>query len=141
MTAEERRALLEEGRVATCATIGPRGRPHLAPLWYVLEGEHLLAWTYAKSQKVRNLERDARATLQVEAGERYDELRAVVMECDAVLERDPERVLAVGLAVARRYAPGVSPEVLRAGVAAQAPKRVAIRFIPTRVVSWDHRKL
>ena len=43
------------------------------PLWYVVRDGECWAWTYAKSQKVRNLERESRCTLQVEAG---DELRA-----------------------------------------------------------------
>ena len=66
------------------------------PLWYVLRdarrrrspGPRLWAWTYAVSQKVRNLERDPRATLQVEAGEAYEELRGVMLECDVVVHRD-----------------------------------------------------
>jgi nitroimidazol reductase NimA-like FMN-containing flavoprotein (pyridoxamine 5'-phosphate oxidase superfamily) len=37
---------LDEERVLTCATLGPNGRPHLMPLWYVREGLTLLAWTY-----------------------------------------------------------------------------------------------
>jgi hypothetical protein len=39
-----------------------------------------------------------------------------------------------------RYAGEVGPEI-RKMVASQAPKRVGLRFIPSRVVSWDHRKL
>ena len=58
------------------------------PLWYVVRDGEVWAWTYAKSQKVRNLERDPRATLQVEAGEQYDELRGVMLEADAVIHRD-----------------------------------------------------
>ena len=53
-----------------CATNGRDGFPHLMPLWYVVRDGELWAWTFAKSQKVRNLERDPRATLQVEAGDR-----------------------------------------------------------------------
>ena len=41
------------------------------PLWYVVRDGELWSWTYAKSQKVRNLERDRRCTLQVEAGDEY----------------------------------------------------------------------
>ncbi|CAN5642101.1 hypothetical protein BH24ACT24_BH24ACT24_07880 [soil metagenome] len=41
----------------------------------------------------------------------------------------------------RRYSAGASDEDLEAGVRAQAPKRVGMRFTPIRVVSWDHRKL
>ena len=101
----------------------------------------MLAWTFAKSQKARNLERDPRATLQVEAGEEYGELRGAMLECDVELERDHERVVRLGLELMRRYSAGASAENLEAGVRAQAPKRVGMRFTPTRVVSWDHRKL
>ena len=73
-----------------CATNGPRGWPHQMPLWYVVRDGEVWAWRYAKSQKVRNLERDARATLQIEAGEEYQELRGVMIEADAVIHRDPE---------------------------------------------------
>jgi len=62
MSEPELMRFLDEERVLTCATIGPGGRPHLMPLWYVRDGTTLLAWTYGKSQKVRNLERDGRAT-------------------------------------------------------------------------------
>ena len=75
-----------------------------------------------------------------EAGTTYQELRGVSMECDAELVRDPERVLDIGVALAVRYGAAPGPE-LRAGLARQAAKRVGIRFSPTRVASWDHRKL
>ena len=70
MSPEEAAAFLDEQRTVTCATLGRDGWPHLMPLWYVVRDGELWAWTYAKSQKVRNLERDPRCTLQVEAGSR-----------------------------------------------------------------------
>jgi PPOX class probable F420-dependent enzyme len=146
LTEEEMQAFLDEERVVTLATIGPNGRPHLMPLWYVVDKGLITGWTFAKSQKVRNLERLPQATLQIEAGcDRYSELRGVMLECDVEILRDQTDVEAIGLALARRYAglpPGapVSDEA-RAGVLKQAPKRVGMRFTPTRVVSWDHRKL
>jgi PPOX class probable F420-dependent enzyme len=142
----ELQAFLEEERVVTCATIGPNGRPHLMPLWYIVDNGLITGWTFGKSQKVRNLERLPQATLQVEAGrDRYHELRGAMLECDVEILRDPASVEAIGLALARRYGglpPGaeLSAEA-RAGVLKQAPKRVGLRFHPTRVVSWDHRKL
>src|SRR3954452_7658077 len=90
MGADEVAAFLSEQRVVTCATLGRDGWPHLMPLWYVVREGTVWAWTYAKSQKVRNLERDPRATLQVEAGERYDELRGLMLRTEAVLHGDPE---------------------------------------------------
>ena len=123
-----------------CATIGPNGRPHLVPLWYVAGGTELLGWTYAKSQKAKNLERDPRATFGIEDGVQYQELRGVMLECDVEIEREPERVERYGLGLFERYAGELTPEI-RAMVGQQAQKRVGLRFMPTRIVSWDHRKL
>lgn len=148
-------SFLAEERTVTCATAGPRGWPHLMPLWYVLRdaprgdpGPRLWAWTYASSQKVRNLEREPRATLQVEAGELYQELRGVMLECDVVVHRELETVRGLGREIFARYAapPGEPPPAeLPAEVAAmvdrQAAKRVALEFVERRRASWDHRKL
>jgi PPOX class probable F420-dependent enzyme len=142
MSEAELRRFLDEERVLTCATVGPGGRPHLMPLWYLRDGDALLTWTYGKSQKVKNLERDGRATLQVEAGrDVYGELRGVMLECDVAIERDPARVGEFGVKLMARYAGAELPPEARAGVLAQAPKRVLLRFTPTRIVTWDHRKL
>ncbi|HEX4729850.1 MAG TPA: pyridoxamine 5'-phosphate oxidase family protein [Solirubrobacterales bacterium] len=146
MTDEEVASFLVEQRVVTCASIGPDGRPHLMPLWYVPDGEALLGWTYAASQKAKNLRRDPRATLQIESGDSYEELRGVMFEADTELIEAPAEVAAIGLRLTLRYTPGDliaedAPSELRDFVAAQARKRVALRFRPTRTVSWDHRKL
>jgi PPOX class probable F420-dependent enzyme len=136
MTADEAAAFLDAERVVTCATLGRDGWPHLMPLWYVVRDGELWSWTYAKSQKVRNLERDRRCTLQVEAGDSYDQLRGVMIKAEAVLHR--EHVLELGVEIFERYTGGpVDPEALRD----QAAKRVALQFVPRRMASWDHRKL
>ena len=142
MSDEELRAFVDEHKVMSVATIGPHGRPHLVPLWYVPDGDELIGWTYAKSQKAKNLERDPRATVQIEDGVEYQELRGVMFECDVEVERDPEEVAGYGRALFTRYGPGgeLAPEVAEM-VAKQAAKRVGLRFRPTRTVSWDHGKL
>jgi PPOX class probable F420-dependent enzyme len=142
MSDEELRAFLDEQMIVSCATLGPNGRPHLVPLWYVSDDGGLRGWTYAKSQKAKNLERDPRATLQIENGVQHHELRGVMLECDVAVERDPARVADYGIALFTRYGGGgeLAPEV-RDAVVKQAPKRVGLRFVPTRVVSWDHAKL
>jgi general stress protein 26 len=137
MTDEEVLAFLDEQRVVTCATHGPRGWPHLMPLWFLVRDGEIWAWTYAKSQKVLNLERDARATLQVEAGEQYNELRGVMLECDTVIHRDTPAVQAFGEELFQRYAGNPATEM----VAAQAPKRVVLQFVERHRATWDHRKL
>jgi hypothetical protein len=120
--------------------VGPRGLPHMVPLWYVAEDLELVGWTYAKSQKARNLERDPRATIGIEDGVQYHELRGVMFECDVEMERDAGKVEGYGLRLFERYAGELNDDI-RQMVAKQAPKRIGLRFVPSRVVSWDHRKL
>jgi hypothetical protein len=140
MTEDEIRHFVQEQMVMQCATVGPRGFPHLVPLWYVPENAGLIGWTYAKSQKARNLERDPRATVGIEEGVQYDQLRGVTFECDVDLEREPDRVEGYGLRLFERYAGELTDEI-RAMVATQARKRVGLSFRPARTISWDHRKL
>ncbi len=187
MSEAEVASFLVDERIVTCATMGPRGWPHLMPLWYVLRspgtpsaraetdgeaisrgsggeavstappetdgeaistGPRLWAWTYAASQKVRNLERNPRATLQIEAGEQYQELRGMMIESEVIVHRDLETVGALGQEIFRRYAsprgePPVDalPPEVAAMVDKQAAKRVALEFVERRRASWDHRKL
>jgi len=140
MTDDEVLAFLDQERIVICATNGHDGWPHLMPLWFVVRDGTLWSWTYAKSQKVRNLERDPRATLQVEAGTSYDQLRGIMLRCDTQIDRETAAVEALGLEILTRYTDGMTDEV-RAMVASQAPKRVAMQFIERSRATWDHRKL
>lgn len=141
MTDQEAAAFLTEQRVVVCGTNGPRGWPHLMPLWYVVRDGEIWAWTYAKSQKARNLERDDRATLQLEDGERYEELRGVMIEARTAVHRETEVVARLGQKIYERYGVGALGETFMDAVRAQAAKRVALQFVPQRVATWDHRKL
>lgn len=135
--------LLEGERVAVVSSLGPRGWPHSMPLWFVPRAGEVWIWTYAKSQKVRNLERDPRATLLIETGHEYGELRGAMIEAEALIHRDQEVVLGFAEELTLRYADGLAAldGEVKAGLAAQAPKRVAIQFVPQRTATWDHRKL
>jgi general stress protein 26 len=141
MTEDEVASFLDAQKVMACATHGVTGWPHVVPLWYVLRDGQVWGWTYAKSQKARNLERDARATLELEAGDRYEELRGVMIEANTVLHRDHDTVVELGREIFERYGMGALGGAFMEIVRAQAPKRVGLQFVPARVVSWDHRKL
>jgi nitroimidazol reductase NimA-like FMN-containing flavoprotein (pyridoxamine 5'-phosphate oxidase superfamily) len=155
MSEAEAAEFLAQERTVTCATLGPRGWPHLMPLWYVLRepdegqpGPRVWAWTYAASQKVRNLERGSRATLQVEAGEQYQELRGLMLECDVIIRRELAVVKALGQEIFARYASPRGqpparelPPQVEEMVDKQAAKRVGLEFVERRRASWDHRKL
>ena len=138
-------AFLDEQRTVVCATNGRDGWPHLMPLWYVVARRaRLWAWTFAKSQKVRNLERDPRATLQVEAG---DGVPGAARRDVRVRRRRAPRHRAVveplGLEIFARYA-AAARRARRRGrgwSAAQAAKRVGARVRRAPRATWDHRKL
>lgn len=139
MTQDEIAALLSEGRTLVLGSHGPRGTIHMVPVWYVVLDGVVWSWTYARSQKARNLAREATASGLVELGDRYDELRGVLIEGRAVLSDDPVLVRRVGEGLLARYELG-SAEAAEA-MRRSASKRVAIRLEPERIVSWDHRKL
>ena len=141
MSADEAGAFLEQGRTVTCATLGRDGWPHLMPLWYVIRDGALWSWTYGKSQKVANLRRDPRCTLQVEAGTAYTELRGVMLACEAVIHDDIDTVAPLGAEIAARYGGADLEPDLATAMRAQAAKRVGLEFVERRRVTWDHRKL
>jgi PPOX class probable F420-dependent enzyme len=143
LSEDEQRELIDSERVVVVGSFGPRGWPHLMPLWFVPRDGEVWIYTYAKSQKVRNLERDPRATLLIETGHEYTELRGVMIEAEAEIHRDIETVYPLAEELTLRYAEGLQSVEgdAKAALEAQARKRVAIRFRPLRVASWDHSKL
>ncbi|GAA2900700.1 pyridoxamine 5'-phosphate oxidase family protein [Nonomuraea rubra] len=141
MSDDEVTAFLEGSRKLQLATINADGTPHLVTMFYGLDEGKIAFWTYAKAQKTRNLSRDPRVSCLVEAGEDYAELRGVLLYGKAVRVDDRDRVLAIGLAIARRMTPGVPDELMLPYVEKTGAKRVAYVVERTRVVSWDHRRL
>ena len=143
MTEPEIRAYLGEQRRIIVVTNGPDGMPHPIPMNYGLdETGRVLITTFRKSQKVRNLERDPRATLLVESGETYAQLMSVIAYARAELITEPEQI-AQGMQLIRAADPlaeslsGKMNDQVRASMA----KRVLVRFTAFRYVSWDHAKL
>jgi PPOX class probable F420-dependent enzyme len=144
MSTEEANRFLDEQRVMSICTIGSDGWPHVVALWYILRNGEPWIYTYAKSQKIRNLERDERATLMVEAGHDYHELRGVMLKARAELHRDLDTVAGVAEELAIRYHSGgglAMDASTREALRSQAAKRVAVQFHIEYTASWDHAKL
>ena len=140
MTDAEVEEFLATERTVQGASIGPDGTPHLVPMWFAVVDGRIVFWTFAKSQKALNLRRDPRVTCLLEAGESYGELRGVSITGRAEIAEDYETVFDVGAAVYARYQ-GDMNHASRAGVEAEARKRVAVFVNPEKTASWDHRKL
>ena len=142
MSEDEQRAFLAGARTMILCSIGPEGAPHPMPMWFAVEDDGTVVMTtFAKSQKVRNLERDPRVSLLVEDGESYSTLRGVVIHGRAELDPGTDAVLDVLARVSERSTGAKIGAEARQGLRATAEKRVAIRVRPERVMSWDHSKL
>ncbi|MFC7501649.1 pyridoxamine 5'-phosphate oxidase family protein [Nocardioides sp. CPCC 206347] len=145
LTDEEVAALLGENLKVQVAANGHEGFPHLTTLFYVVREGKIAFWTYGRSQKIVNLERDPRVTALVEDGVDYFELRGVSIEGRAEIVRDYDTIFEIGAAVATRMVGAESFEALgdfgRETVEKQATKRVGVIIHPEKVASWDHRKM
>lgn len=143
MNEDELRAYLESRRRVILVTNGPDGWPHAVPMNYGIDTEgRVIMTSFARAQKVRNLERDPRATLLVESGETYAQLRAAMMRTEAEILREPEEV-ARHMRMIRAAEPLAQSldDAMSEQVRASLAKRIVLRFTPIRIASWDHSKL
>jgi PPOX class probable F420-dependent enzyme len=140
MSDEEIQTFLQEQRTLQVATIDHDGFPHLVAMWYILQEQRIVFWTYAKSQKAVNLQRDPRLTCLVESGQSYQELRGVQIKGRATIIDDRAAIQGYGERIFERYT-GPLADNIHPLIAAQAAKRLVVVVEPVEVVSWDHRKL
>jgi PPOX class probable F420-dependent enzyme len=144
MTQEEIRSFLGASKTMILCSVSASGVPHPMPMWFGIEPDGAIVMTtFTKSQKIRNLERDPRVSLLVEAGEEYADLQGVVIYGDAELVPATDQVVEILLTVTKRSGAVGSgnDDAVRAGVRGTASKRTGIRVRPQRIVSWDHKKL
>ncbi len=140
MTPEEVDAFIRERHSMTMSTISPDGSIHSVAMWYgFLEGAVAFE-TKAKSQKVQNLRRDPRLTCLVEAGESYDQLRGVSLVGTGEIVEEPDRIWELGVSVFERYNAPYTEE-MKPFVETMLRKRVVVKLLVDKTVTWDHRKL
>jgi PPOX class probable F420-dependent enzyme len=135
LTDQELAEFLERSWTVRVATNGPDGWPHVVPLWFVWHGGTLFVNTTRGNRTVRNAEADPRAAATVDDGERYDELRGVVLRGDLLEASGDPRLQAVSDAFAGKYFGGNRPhfEGWR--------NRLFLRMEPERISSWDFRRI
>ena len=141
MSEDEVAGFLRDSRKLQLGTINPDGTPHMVTMFYGLTDGLISFWTYGKAQKTRNIARDSRVTCLVEAGDDYFELRGAMIYGKARLVDDPAEILRIGVGITLRMTGLDDPEPLREYVEQTARKRLAFLVEPTKIVSWDHRRL
>lgn len=123
---------------------GPRGFPHPMPMWFYADSQrNCYCTTFAKSQKVLNWKRDPRASLLVESGEQYAELKGLVIYAQTEVIEDLASVIdtLVNINAKGRNLTEEQRQGLRQSVSSTAAKRIVLKFVPEKFISWDHAKL
>jgi nitroimidazol reductase NimA-like FMN-containing flavoprotein (pyridoxamine 5'-phosphate oxidase superfamily) len=144
LTDAEIRAFLEGQKTLIITSNGKDGYPHPMPMWFYVDAAGCVyCTTFGKSQKILNLRRDPRASLLVESGVEYAQLKGVVIYARAEIIEDLDTAIDTLVQINTRGTTVDASQraALTAAVAKTAAKRAVIKFHPQRYVSWDHSKL
>jgi PPOX class probable F420-dependent enzyme len=134
MTQDETRAFLLEGtRTAALATVRPDGRPHVAPIWFTLDGDDLLFNTGENTVKGANLQRDGRVALMVDDEE--PPFAFVSIEGDVSLSDDLDTMRYWATRIAARYMGEDQAEAF--GKRNAVPGELLVRVRPTKIVAVE----
>ncbi|MFM5907592.1 MAG: pyridoxamine 5'-phosphate oxidase family protein [Novosphingobium sp.] len=122
-------------------TIGKDGMPHMVTLYYGVDPQgRIVISSFAKAQKVVNCERDPRATITVETGQVYHEIKSVMAQCNVEIVRDFDEMRAA-MQYIRSANPRPHTPAAQEQITASYAKRVVLRLTPCRFISWDHSRL
>ena len=144
LTDDEIRSYMNDARTLIIVSNGRNGYPHPMPMWFYMDDEgNFFCTTFRKSQKVVNFRRDPRASLLVESGEEYAELKSVLAyaECEVIDDFDTVCDTLVKVNTKGREVDDGEVEALLSAVSKTAEKRVVLKFTPREIISWDHAKL
>ena len=131
------RELLERRLVGVLATLEPEGSVHAVPLWHCDGGDAILLATFSGSRKVRNLERDPRATLVLHDSRPGFEVCGVSIRGRVEIVRGPAAAPLVEQ-VHRRYLTDAGYDLPAAREFLRGDD-VALRFVPEIATTWDER--
>ena len=138
LSAEEQAQFLRENRKCALATLDKDGFPHVVAMNFVVRDGAYWMTSYGKAQKVVNIRRDPKVALMVETGTAYAELNGVMVRghCEIVEGQDAVRQVFAWSAEARG-----DTYKRPTGASDSAPKRVVLKIMPHKTITWDHSKL
>lgn len=137
LSPDEQAAFLREHHKAALATVDQDGFPHVVGMNYFVKDGALYMTSYGKAQKVVNIRRNPKVGVMVESGHTYSELRGVMVRGHCEIIEELEAVKAAFASMTEGRGTGTpSREAVQS-----APKRVVLKIVPHKVISWDHSKL
>jgi PPOX class probable F420-dependent enzyme len=102
MTGEELDRFLSAGtRTGKLATIRADGSPHVAPIWFILDGDDIVFMTGAGTVKGKNILRDPRVALSVD--DEDPPYSFAIVEGEVMVSSDLDEMLPLSIEIARRY--------------------------------------
>ena len=130
LTNEQKEFLLYGTRTGKIATVRKDGRPHVVPIWFVLDGNTLIFNTGETSVKALNMRRDARVTICVD--DETVPYGFIIVEGTATLEKDSEDLKLWATRIGGRYMGSDRAEEY--GARNGTPEELLVRVTPTRVI-------
>lgn len=133
LTSEVRSFLLHATRTGKLATVRPDGRPHVVPIWFVLDGDTLIFTTWHTTVKAKNIRQNANVSLCID--DENPPFAYTMLEGTATLLDDLEQLKLWATRIAARY---MGPDLAEAfGNRNAVPGELVVRITPTRVIFKD----
>lgn len=132
MTATEYKEFLMTGtRTGKLATVRADGRPHIAPIWFVLDGDTLVFTTWHESVKAANMRRDPGVSICVD--EEVPPFAFVIVEGTVTITEEPQERLYWATRIAERYMGSDLAETY--GKRNSVEGELVVRIEPTKVIA------
>jgi PPOX class probable F420-dependent enzyme len=138
LTPQEQAEFLSDAKKVALATIGKDGFPHLVAMNFIARDGAILMSSFGKAQKVVNIRRNPKVAVMVERGRNYGELQGIMIRGECEVISDPAIVVEMMRAIRGSAGDAAANVEIPASI---STKRVILKVTPTKVTSWDHRKL
>ncbi|MGO9452280.1 MAG: pyridoxamine 5'-phosphate oxidase family protein [Candidatus Binataceae bacterium] len=139
LSPEEQAAFLRDTRKVALATLDKEGFPHVVAMNFIAQDGAILMTSYGKAQKVVNIRRNPKVAVMAESGRKYSDLRGVMIRGECEIIEDPAAVVATLNAIRQRDTTNSTSS--QPSPTTIVTKRVVLKVVPKKTVSWDHTKL
>jgi PPOX class probable F420-dependent enzyme len=137
MNSEQIQVFLDASRHAIAAVLRPDGSPQLSPIWFLYENERLYFSSLSSSAKCRQLRRDPRIAICIDAG--HPDARAVSISgtAELITDESPERADLEWRILRRYHESDEDAHRWEEAIAEEGPNALVV-VTPEQVIGWDY---